>query len=293
MVSIKSINDLLEKVFKKNYAIDPEEDLFSQEPIEKDKLPNWMRLDRDTYHLVRWLGAFRKRERNLLDVVDYEYNFNGEQSAELVFNLNSFIYWSKVGLLLDNSAFVRAFDGDAWTKNWLEPENVDDRLSSLLAKIYNEYHSYLEDDISNPCTGCKYEYDEDLPYCDSCQYLDSYNRFINKMKHRGNYIASAKFNDLVKELLKNRRIKINLVNTRDKDVANDLLYAVAHYGAVTEEEMNKSGYYPSNMYPEVVVNKKDKVKAVVVKQKPTNKSINFAKALSARFRVPIIYDLFK
>lgn len=65
---------------------------------------------------VRWLGAFRAHGGNLNDSLVYEMNRQDEVAAEIIDNSGSNIHHARVGLLVDEAAVIKKFNGDCWSE---------------------------------------------------------------------------------------------------------------------------------------------------------------------------------
>ena len=64
---------------------------------------------------VRWLGAFKKESRNILDSVDYEMHRSSVAACEHLQKKNKSYVWARVGLMIDKEGIIRKFDHDVWS----------------------------------------------------------------------------------------------------------------------------------------------------------------------------------
>lgn len=87
--------------------------------------------------IVRWLGAFR-RNGSLLEAFHFEFNRNSEVSAELLQSGESHILHAKVGLLIKNSALVKAFNGDCYSEYTSEGTLVKNRNPKHTGSTHKE-----------------------------------------------------------------------------------------------------------------------------------------------------------
>lgn len=76
--------------------------------------------------IIRWLGAFG-RNGSLSESLHFEFCRNSEVAAELLQNGESHISHAKVGLLIKNSALVKAFNGDCYSEYTSEGTLVKNR----------------------------------------------------------------------------------------------------------------------------------------------------------------------
>ena len=85
---------------------------------------------------VRWLGAFKKESRNILDSVDYEMHRSSVAACEHLQKKNKSYVWARVGLMIDKEGIIRRFDHDVWS--------VPDRKNSeSLVKTRDHAHGSL------------------------------------------------------------------------------------------------------------------------------------------------------
>ena len=69
------------------------------------------------YNYVRWIGAFGKGS-TLSDSLNFEiYTCDRDVACEICKGYTSRISHAKIGLLLDNCAIIKKFNGDCWSKN--------------------------------------------------------------------------------------------------------------------------------------------------------------------------------
>ena len=85
---------------------------------------------------VRWLGAFKKESRNILDSVDYEMHRSSVAACEHLQKKNKSYVWARVGLMIDKEGIIRKFDHDVWS--------IPDRKNSeSLVKTRDHAHGSL------------------------------------------------------------------------------------------------------------------------------------------------------
>ena len=85
---------------------------------------------------VRWLGAFKKESRNILDSVDYEMHRSSVGACEHLQKKNKSYVWARVGLMIDKEGIIRKFDHDVWSV----PDRKD---SEYLVKTRDHAHGSL------------------------------------------------------------------------------------------------------------------------------------------------------
>ena len=85
---------------------------------------------------VRWLGAFKKESRNILDSVDYEMHRSSVGACEHLQKKNKSYVWARVGLMIDKEGIIRKFDHDVWSV----PDRKD---SESLVKTRDHAHGSL------------------------------------------------------------------------------------------------------------------------------------------------------
>lgn len=85
---------------------------------------------------VRWLGAFKKESRNILDSVDYEMHRSSVAACEHLQKKNKSYVWARVGLMIDKEGIIRKFDHDVWSV----PDRKD---SESLVKTRDHAHGSL------------------------------------------------------------------------------------------------------------------------------------------------------
>ena len=85
---------------------------------------------------IRWLGAFKKESRNILDSVDYEMHRSSVSACEHLQKKNKSYVWARVGLMIDKEGIIRKFDHDVWSV----PDRKD---SESLVKTRDHAHGSL------------------------------------------------------------------------------------------------------------------------------------------------------
>lgn len=85
---------------------------------------------------VRWLGAFKKESRNILDSVDYEMHRSSVAACEHLQKKNKSYVWARVGLMIAKEGIIRKFDHDVWSV----PDRKD---SESLVKTRDHAHGSL------------------------------------------------------------------------------------------------------------------------------------------------------
>ena len=64
---------------------------------------------------VRWLGAFKKESRNIIDSIDFEMSRSSVAACEHLQKKNKSYVWARVGLMISKEGIIRRFDHDVWS----------------------------------------------------------------------------------------------------------------------------------------------------------------------------------
>ena len=64
---------------------------------------------------VRWLGAFKKESRSILDSIDFEMSRTSVGACEHLQKKNKSYVWARVGLMIAKEGIIRRFDHDVWS----------------------------------------------------------------------------------------------------------------------------------------------------------------------------------
>ena len=64
---------------------------------------------------VRWLGAFKKESRSILDSIDFEMNRTSVGACEHLQKKNQSYVRANVGLMIAKEGIIRRFDHDVWS----------------------------------------------------------------------------------------------------------------------------------------------------------------------------------
>ena len=64
---------------------------------------------------IRWLGAFKKESRNILDSIDFEMTRTSVGACEHLQKKNTSYVRARVGLMIAKEGIIRRFDHDVWS----------------------------------------------------------------------------------------------------------------------------------------------------------------------------------
>ena len=64
---------------------------------------------------IRWLGAFKKESRNILDSIDFEMARTSVAACEHLQKKNTSYVRARVGLMISKEGIIRRFNHDVWS----------------------------------------------------------------------------------------------------------------------------------------------------------------------------------
>ena len=86
---------------------------------------------------VRWLGAFKKESRSILDSIDFEMNRTSVGACEHLQKKNQSYVRANVGLKIAKEGVIRRFDHDVWS---VPDRDVNESLVKTRDHAYGSIH---------------------------------------------------------------------------------------------------------------------------------------------------------